>query len=313
MTQPANVTVIPEGPEGEADDTVITTLLPEVVYVPSRPPPDTVIVLPLRMKPIGKESVNVSWGNKGYKGVGGGVGSWAEVVHTTFTAAAPVGGCSLSQVALPWSITVRKLLQLESLYNAKEALTPHDNACKKICKPSMVGPAVQLFHVVTSGFGAPEKLEERTVHDVSSYVVMVTDTSGAGGGGVGSWAEVVHTTFRAAAPGGGFSLSQVALPWTITVRKLWQLESLYNAKEALTPHDNAFKKICVPSMVGPAVQLFHVVTSGFGAPEKLEERTVHDVSSYAVMVTDTPGAGGMLVLLGAGGMLVLLGAGRMLV
>jgi hypothetical protein len=41
-------------------------------------------------------------------------------------------------------------------------------------------------------------------------------------------------------------------------------------------------------MVGPAVQLFHVVANGFSAPEKLRERTLHVMSSYAVMVTDTP-------------------------
>ena len=52
-------------------------------------------------------------------------------------------------------------------------LTPHDNACTKRCWPSMVGPAVQLFHVAASGFGAPEKLRERTLHDVSSYAVIV--------------------------------------------------------------------------------------------------------------------------------------------
>jgi hypothetical protein len=98
----------------------------------------------------------------------------------------------------------------------------------------------------------------------------------------------VHTNFRAADPGGASALSQVALRWTAIVRKLRQLESLYSATEALTPHDNACTKYCRPSMVGPAVQLFHVVASGFGAPEKLRERTLHDVSSYAVMVTDTP-------------------------
>ena len=108
------------------------------------------------------------------------------------------------------------------------------------------------------------------------------------------WAEVVHTNVRAAVPGGASALSQVALRCTRTVRKLLQLESLYSATEALTPHDNACTKYCMgpgargSSMVGPAVQLFHVVASGFGAPEKLRERALHDVSSYAVMVTDTP-------------------------
>ena len=111
---------------------------------------------------------------------------------------------------------------------------------------------------------------------------------GGAGGGVGGWAEVVHTNFRAADPGGTSALSQVALRCTRTVRKLRQLESLYSATEALTPHDDACTKYCWPSMVGPAVQLFHVVASGIGAPEKLGERNLHDVSSYAVMVTETP-------------------------
>ena len=102
-------------------------------------------------------------------------------------------------------------------------------------------------------------------------------------------AEVlVHTNFKAAVPGGASALLQVALPWTRAYRKLRQLESAYHATEASTPHDNACTKYCWPLMVGPAVQLFHVVASGFGAPEKLRERTLHDVSSYAVMVTDTP-------------------------
>ena len=67
MTQPAKVTVVPLGPEGIAADTVITMLLTEEVYGPPRAPsaPDTVIVLPLCMKPMGKESVKVSWENKG--------------------------------------------------------------------------------------------------------------------------------------------------------------------------------------------------------------------------------------------------------
>ena len=66
-----------------------------------------------------------------------------------------------------------------------EALTPHDNACTNVCWPPRVGPALQLFHVVASGFGAPEILRERTMHVVSSYAVMVTDTpiSGMGAGG----------------------------------------------------------------------------------------------------------------------------------
>ena len=102
------------------------------------------------------------------------------------------------------------------------------------------------------------------------------------------WAEVVQTNVRAAVPGGASALLQVALRWTTTVRKLRQLESPYSSTEASTPHDNACKKYCWPSMVGPAVQVFHVVASGFDAPEKLRERTLHDVSSYAVMVTDTP-------------------------
>ncbi len=102
------------------------------------------------------------------------------------------------------------------------------------------------------------------------------------------WAEVVHTNVRAADPGGASALSQVALRWTRTVRKLRQLESLYSATEALTPHDNACTKYCWSLMVGPAVQVFHVVASGFGAPEKLRDIKLHDVSSYAVMVTDTP-------------------------
>ena len=111
---------------------------------------------------------------------------------------------------------------------------------------------------------------------------------------IGGWAELVHTNVRAAVPGGASALSQVALRCTRTVRKLLQLESLYSATEALTPHDNACTKYCMgpgargSSMVGPAVQVFHVVASGFGAPEKLRERALHDVSSYAVMVTDTP-------------------------
>ena len=107
------------------------------------------------------------------------------------------------------------------------------------------------------------------------------------GGGIGGGAEV-HTNFRAAVPGNTSALSQVALRWTRTNRRSRQLESAYNAMEALTPHDNACTKCWWPSTVGPAVQLFHVVASGFGAPEKLRELTMHDVSSYAVMVTDTP-------------------------
>ena len=98
----------------------------------------------------------------------------------------------------------------------------------------------------------------------------------------------MHTNFRAVDPGSTSALSQVALPCSRTNWKLRQLESPYTAKEALTPHDNACKKYCWPSMVGPTVQRFHVVASGIGAPEKLQERTLHDVSSYAVMVTDTP-------------------------
>ena len=98
----------------------------------------------------------------------------------------------------------------------------------------------------------------------------------------------MHTNVRAADPGGTSELSQVALRCTRTNWKLRQLESLYTATEALTPHDTACTKYCWPPMVGPAVQLFHVVASGFGAPEKLRERALHDVSSYAVMVTDTP-------------------------
>ena len=108
---------------------------------------------------------------------------------------------------------------------------------------------------------------------------------GAGGGG--GEAELVHTNVRAADPGGTSALSQVALRCTRTNWKLRQLESLYTATEALTPHDNACTKYWPPKL-GPAVQLFHVVASGFGAPEKVLERTLHDVSSNAVMVTDTP-------------------------
>jgi hypothetical protein len=105
---------------------------------------------------------------------------------------------------------------------------------------------------------------------------------------IGGWAELVHTNVRAAVPGGASALSQVALRCTRTYMNCLQLESPYTATEALTPHDDACTKYCWPSMVGPAVQLFHVVASGFGAPEKLRERALHDVSSYAVMVTDTP-------------------------
>ena len=108
--------------------------------------------------------------------------------------------------------------------------------------------------------------------------------------------ELTHANLRAATPGGAFALSQVALRCTRTVRMLRQLESPYTATEALTPHDHACKKYFWPSMVGPAVQLFHVVSSGFGAPEKLRDRTLHDASSYAVTATDTPGCG-----MGAGG------------
>ena len=114
---------------------------------------------------------------------------------------------------------------------------------------------------------------------------MLSGSSVEGGG----WGEVLaHTNFTAAVPGNTSALSQVALRWTRTNRRSRQLESAYNAMEALTPHDNACTKCCWPSTVGPAVQLFHVVASGFGAPEKLRELTLHDVSSYAVMVTDTP-------------------------
>ena len=101
---------------------------------------------------------------------------WKEVVHTNVRAAVPDGASALLQVALRWTTTPSKLMQLESLYTATEALTPHDNACTKHCRPPMKGPTVQVFHVVASGFGAPEKLLERTLHDVSSYAVMVTDT-----------------------------------------------------------------------------------------------------------------------------------------
>ena len=104
------------------------------------------------------------------------IGGWAELVHTNVRAADPGGASALSQVALRCTRTYMNCLQLESPYVATEALTPHDNACTKYCWPLMVGPAVQLFHVVASGFGAPEKLRERTLHDVSSYEVMVKDT-----------------------------------------------------------------------------------------------------------------------------------------
>ena len=104
---------------------------------------------------------------------------------------------------------------------------------------------------------------------------------------IGGWAELVHTNVRAADPGGASALSQVALRCTRTYMNCLQLESLYTATEALTPHDNACTKYWPPKL-GPAVQLFHVVASGFGAPEKLRERTLHDVSSYAVTITDTP-------------------------
>ena len=91
--------------------------------------------------------------------------------------------------------------------------------------------------------------------------------AGGGGGGGGGEAELVHTNVRAADPGGASALSQVALRWTALNRKLRQLESPYVATEALTPHDNACTKYCWPLMVGPAVQVFHVVVSGLGAPE----------------------------------------------
>ena len=101
-------------------------------------------------------------------------------------------------------------------------------------------------------------------------------------------AEVVQTNFRAAVSGGALTLSHVALRWTRSKKNCLQLESPYTPTKALTPHDNACKKYCWPKMVGPAVQVFHVVASGFGAPEKLRDIKLHDVSSYAVMVTDAP-------------------------
>ena len=70
----------------------------------------TVTVTKLVAAAVGLLSVNMATGSFAGEGGGG-----AEVLaHTNVTAAVPGGASALSQVALRWTITVRKLLQLES-------------------------------------------------------------------------------------------------------------------------------------------------------------------------------------------------------